>query len=415
MLEEMRLMEARLTEKFVGHCDAVEKRVKQRCNDLQSHFTGRCNSLQEQVDVAALRGEERINALEEMRSNIDHRRPDLIKRVEDIALEVVRVNKFLERDCRGDSVNKPGILGNFTTAPLRPSTGPPPAVGPYSHHLDSYHRERESGYEFTPIHGPVKGTHPPHPTRLSGFLSEHYYPYEPMHDTGRSGVGVCRRSVFPVSMDRTPNYGLCSQRIILRCIIQITTCGSKWCPCTLRARLTDGCSRWSAGCVTCLGMNFVGLFIDRFGREQHESLIRQLFHIRQNGSVPEYVEQFASLVDELAAYESHTDPLYYTTRFINGLRPYINAVIMVQRPSNLDSACALALVQEEALESTRRRHVEPIFNRMAWPHATAAPDHGRADGVYTESDKNTLDNRRLGSSADRVASLKSYRRARGLL
>jgi hypothetical protein len=56
---------------------------------------------------------------------------------------------------------------------------------------------------------------------------------------------------------------------------------------------------------------FCGLIHDRFGREQHESLIRQLFHIRQNGSVPEYVEQFASLVDELAAYESHTDPLYY--------------------------------------------------------------------------------------------------------
>ena len=126
------------------------------------------------------------------------------------------------------------------------------------------------------------------------------------------------------------------------------------------------------------------------------------------------MEQFASLVDELAAYESHTDPLYYATCFIDGLRPDIKAVIMVQRPSNRDSARALALVQEEALESTRRRRVEPISNRMAWPHATVAPDHGHADGVYTESDKNTRDNRRLGSSADRVASLKSYRRAHDL-
>jgi hypothetical protein len=159
---------------------------------------------------------------------------------------------------------------------------------------------------------------------------------------------------------------------------------------------------------------FCGLIHDRFGREQHESLIRQLFHIRQNGSVPEYVEQFSSLVDELAAYESHSDPLYYTTRFFDGLRPDIKVVIMVQRPSNLDSACALALVKEEALESTIRHRVEPISNRMAWPHMIVAPDHGRADGVYTESDKNTRDNRRLGSSADRVVSLKSYRRARGL-
>jgi hypothetical protein len=78
---------------------------------------------------------------------------------------------------------------------------------------------------------------------------------------GDRGVSVCRRSVFPVSTDRTPNYGVCSQRIILRCTIQITTCGSKWRPCTLRARLTNGCSRLSAGCVTCLGTNFVGLFM----------------------------------------------------------------------------------------------------------------------------------------------------------
>lgn len=35
-----------------------------------------------------------------------------------------------------------------------------------------------------------------------------------------------------------------------------------------------------------------------FMNVHHESLIRQLFHIMQVGSVFEYVEQFASLVDE---------------------------------------------------------------------------------------------------------------------
>jgi hypothetical protein len=48
------------------------------------------------------------------------------------------------------------------------------------------------------------------------------------------------------------------------------------------------------------------LIHERFGREQHESLIRQLFHIRQLGPMSEYVEQFVSLVDELAAYVSGT-------------------------------------------------------------------------------------------------------------
>lgn len=82
---------------------------------------------------------------------------------------------------------------------------------------------------------------------------------------------------------------------------------------------------------------------ERFGREQHESLIRQLFHISQLGSVSDYVQQFASLVDKLAAYEARTDPLYYTMRFIDGLNHDIKTVVMVQRPQNLDAACALAM------------------------------------------------------------------------
>jgi hypothetical protein len=69
---------------------------------------------------------------------------------------------------------------------------------------------------------------------------------------------------------------------------------------------------------------------DRFGREQHESLIRQLFHIRLSGTVAEYVEQFLVLVDHLSTYEANADPLYYTMRFIDGLRDDIKSVIMVQ-------------------------------------------------------------------------------------
>lgn len=58
---------------------------------------------------------------------------------------------------------------------------------------------------------------------------------------------------------------------------------------------------------------------DHFGREQHESLIRQFFRIRQLGSVAEYIEQFSVLVDHLSAYETNTYSLYYTMCFIDGL------------------------------------------------------------------------------------------------
>lgn len=116
----------------------------------------------------------------------------------------------------------------------------------------------------------------------------------------------------------------------------------------------------------------------------------------------------------MLAYESRTDPLYYTMCSVDGLKHDIKTVIMMQRPPNLDTACTLALVQEEALESTRRRRVEPISNWMAWPHTAAAPKQGRGDGVSVNSDKPATDNRRLGLLSDLVASLKSYRGAHGL-
>jgi hypothetical protein len=58
---------------------------------------------------------------------------------------------------------------------------------------------------------------------------------------------------------------------------------------------------------------------DCFARDQHESLIRQLFHIRHLGSVAYYVDRFSILVDHLSAYEEHVDPLYYTMCFVDGM------------------------------------------------------------------------------------------------
>jgi len=52
------------------------------------------------------------------------------------------------------------------------------------------------------------------------------------------------------------------------------------------------------------------LVLDRFGQDQYELLIRQLFHIRQSGAVQEYADRFTGLVDQLIAYGKTTDPLF---------------------------------------------------------------------------------------------------------
>lgn len=86
---------------------------------------------------------------------------------------------------------------------------------------------------------------------------------------------------------------------------------------------------------------------DRFDRDQHELLIRQLFNVRQQTTVSAYIATFSELVDQLTTYSPNADPLFYTMRFIDGLRHDIKAVVLVQRPPSFKTACRLALLQEE--------------------------------------------------------------------
>jgi hypothetical protein len=50
--------------------------------------------------------------------------------------------------------------------------------------------------------------------------------------------------------------------------------------------------------------DFVAAVMARFGRNQHQILVRRLFHISQTSAVEDYVRRFAQLVDQIAVYES---------------------------------------------------------------------------------------------------------------
>jgi len=100
---------------------------------------------------------------------------------------------------------------------------------------------------------------------------------------------------------------------------------------------------------------FCSLVLERFGCDEHALLIRQLFHIRQTGLVADYVAKFTELVDQLRSYQSSNDPLYFALHFIDGLKEDIRAIVMVQRPSDLHTACVLAQLQEEVLEPMKKK------------------------------------------------------------
>jgi hypothetical protein len=102
-------------------------------------------------------------------------------------------------------------------------------------------------------------------------------------------------------------------------------------------------------------------------------MIRQLYCINQSRSVQEYVDQFCELVDQLKAYSKDTNPLYYTTRFIDRLHDDIKSVILVQRPPDLDTACCLALLQEETAVATPKFFKRIDTNFSPRPSSGALP------------------------------------------
>jgi hypothetical protein len=72
-----------------------------------------------------------------------------------------------------------------------------------------------------------------------------------------------------------------------------------------------------------------------------------------------------------AAYEAIDNSLRYAMRFIDVLKDDIHPMVMIQRPSTLDFSCALALVQEEALDSHKDTCYESTFSRVT--HRPAYP------------------------------------------
>jgi hypothetical protein len=157
---------------------------------------------------------------------------------------------------------------------------------------------------------------------------------------------------------------------------------------------------------------------DRFGCDQHEALISQLFHIRQLRSVAEYVEKFFTLGDQLAAYEADANLLYYAMHFVDGLHDDIKS--MIQRPSTLDSACALAMMQEEAADSNKRKESRRYEHSSNWTvHGSAValslpPKFDKFLPAMGVEDRGAIHAARATSADDKMRALRQYRRARGL-
>lgn len=103
--------------------------------------------------------------------------------------------------------------------------------------------------------------------------------------------------------------------------------------------------------------------------------------------------------------------LYYT-RFVDGLRDDIRAVIVVQRPQNLDTTYTLALLQEEVADSCQRKDNRCDMMQYHKPQVRNAPQAQlpHMKPVYGSLPLDTT----AKTPEERFRTLHAYRRARGL-
>lgn len=117
----------------------------------------------------------------------------------------------------------------------------------------------------------------------------------------------------------------------------------------------------------------------------------------------------------MSAYEHELESLHYTTRFVDGLKPAIRAVVAVQMPPDLDTAYTLALLQEEVagelvpVKPGPAPWVPPVTRRPQ--PLPLPPPHAPVRGP---EDKRGAPPPKIMPAEDKWAALRAYRRARGL-
>jgi hypothetical protein len=103
-----------------------------------------------------------------------------------------------------------------------------------------------------------------------------------------------------------------------------------------RGRVTD----WDQLCE---------LVFMKFDKDQYQIHPKQLESLKQSGSVAEYHAEFKKLAHGVLLYNPAYDDVYFVTRFVAGLKEEIRTAIALRRPRDVDTASALALLQEEEL------------------------------------------------------------------
>lgn len=146
----------------------------------------------------------------------------------------------------------------------------------------------------------------------------------------------------------------------------------------------------------------------KFDKDQYQTQLRHLEALKQTSIVSEYQRRFDELAHGILLYNSAFDDTFLVTKFLGGLKEEIRSAILPHRPKDVDTASALALIQEEELENCKHRYSTKSNSVTSFKGNQAVErqkvneiDKTKAKSVKSDSD-------------DKLDALKLYRRKNGL-
>jgi hypothetical protein len=272
-------------------------------SQLLDTMAGCCGELKHHFDAAEQKTEARLISLEMDQAEIVTWKSMVKRRVENLALELKCDNIFMERGSMQHDSFHPGLLHLSGAAAVHTSTGFHTANDLDGHRFVHNHWDCDFGHIPVQTHDPVKGTPLNHSLPCFGVPVDggQFHEWELGREGYRSGHGNLPRVNFPqFDGDNAQLWKSSCEKYfemyevepymwIKVSMMHIMGCAACW------LQSVERCLHYMSWAEFCIQIHAC------FGREQHESLILQLFHIRQTRIVAEYVERFSTLIDLLAA------------------------------------------------------------------------------------------------------------------
>jgi hypothetical protein len=393
---------------------ALSMQIESRLSDMTSSTWQRIDAVDATLFARVVALESATATLEAWRPGVERSVGAVHASMEGLRLDVARLADRLDQGPRASTPLRPSILGPYATTGGRPPAPTFNVEGPRGHRTEPYRREGGHGYAYTqgplPNNGMFDGPPPPFVPMVQSFPPDGFG--DNTRDQFVHGLGNLPKVPFPGFDGDNPKLWQrrCHDYFTMysvdpRVWIKIST-----------MHFTGAAARWLQSVECQLSriswVEFGHMVVDRFGKDQHAVLIRQLFHIQQTTTVTDYAERFTQLIDQLHAYSPHADPLYYTMRFMDGLREDVRSVVMVQRPRDLDTAMVLAQLQEEVGDKRRdSKKYDGSYPSKIYPKSPLPlPPPPKTSQQSKPDNASNIGVSKMGSTDDKLASLIAYRR-----